>query len=182
VIENSLFLDSTTGDVYVGLWNGGLYRTSNGGDIWIEVATPAPGCDVRSVTRDQYGNLYAVVCSGAVYYSRNKGMTWLDVSKGLKPWDNVEGINVTGIFADNQNHILLATQSSGMSSLSRLVADINMDDKLDISDVILTLRIALQLDPPTACSDVNGDGHVDISDVILTLRMALGLDPPQLCI
>jgi hypothetical protein len=52
---------------------------------------------------------------------------------------------------------------------------------VDISDVILDLRIALELDPVVACSNINGDATVDISDVILTLRMALGLDPKQPC-
>ena len=32
------------------------------------------------------------------------------------------------------------------------------------------------------CSDINGDGDVDISDVILTLRMALGLDEKRPCL
>lgn len=61
------------------------------------------------------------------------------------------------------------------------LGDINCDDIVDISDVILVLRIALQLDPLKPCSDINGDTIVDISDVILTLRMALGLDPLQPC-
>jgi len=61
------------------------------------------------------------------------------------------------------------------------LGDLNKDGSVDISDVILELRIALQLDPQVACSDVNANGGVDISDVILTLRMALDLDAKQLC-
>ena len=61
------------------------------------------------------------------------------------------------------------------------LGDINCDNLIDISDVILVLRLALQLDPPKPCSDINADTMVDISDVILTLRMALGLDPLRLC-
>ncbi len=60
--------------------------------------------------------------------------------------------------------------------------DINKDGSVDISDVILVLRIALVLDDPKPCSDINNDGNVDISDVILTLRMALGLDTLKECI
>ena len=63
-----------------------------------------------------------------------------------------------------------------------LLGDINDDGKVDISDVILVLRIALALDNPKPCSDINADSKVDISDVILTLRMALGLDPLEPCI
>lgn len=55
--------------------------------------------------------------------------------------------------------------------------DINEDGEIDISDVILCLRQAVGLDPPTpATSDMNDDGEVDISDVILILRKAVGLD------
>jgi hypothetical protein len=61
------------------------------------------------------------------------------------------------------------------------LGDINCDNQIDISDVILVLRIALDLDPEKACSDINADGQVDISDVILTLRMALDLDEKRPC-
>lgn len=62
-----------------------------------------------------------------------------------------------------------------------ILGDVNNDGKIDISDVILDLRIALKLDSVKPCSDINKDGLVDISDVILTLRMALGLDELKQC-
>jgi hypothetical protein len=61
------------------------------------------------------------------------------------------------------------------------LGDMNKDGIIDISDVILVLRIAVQLDPSQPCSDLNNDGSVDISDVILTLRMAVGLDALKQC-
>jgi streptogramin lyase len=70
---------------------------------------------------------------------------------------------------------------SGNGQPVAYLGDINGDGAVDISDVILVLRIALKLDPVTACSDINNDGSVDISDVILTLRMALLLDPLESC-
>ncbi|MCD6221883.1 hypothetical protein J7K25_06980, partial [bacterium] len=55
--------------------------------------------------------------------------------------------------------------------------DINGDGGVDISDVILCLRMAIGLDTPDpAVADMNDDGTVDISDVILVLRKAVGLD------
>jgi hypothetical protein len=63
-----------------------------------------------------------------------------------------------------------------------LLGDINIDGIIDISDVILELRMALKIDPVQPCSDINNDGIVDISDVILTLRMALGLDALKQCV
>jgi hypothetical protein len=67
------------------------------------------------------------------------------------------------------------------ATVINLFGEINNDDIIDISDVILVLRIAVQLDPSQPCSDLNNDGSVDISDVILTLRMAVGLDALKQC-
>jgi len=55
--------------------------------------------------------------------------------------------------------------------------DLNNDDNVDISDVILCLRMAIGLDPINLYpADMNNDQQVDISDVILILRKAIGLD------
>jgi Zn-dependent metalloprotease len=67
------------------------------------------------------------------------------------------------------------------ATLISLMGEMNNDDLIDISDVILVLRMALKIDPVQPCSDLNNDGVVDISDVILTLRMALKIDPLQQC-
>lgn len=62
-------------------------------------------------------------------------------------------------------------------NLPQATGDINGDDTIDISDVILCLRMAIGIDPVnTDLADMNGDGVVDISDVILILRKAIGLD------
>ncbi len=56
--------------------------------------------------------------------------------------------------------------------------DLNYDAGIDISDVILCLRMAIGLDPVNVeLADMNNDNSVDISDVILILRKAIGLDP-----
>lgn len=68
--------------------------------------------------------------------------------------------------------------------------DINGDETVDITDVILCLRMAVDLpvsiggqtynspypDWLKECADMNNDGEVDITDVILILRKAVGLD------
>jgi hypothetical protein len=86
----------------------------------------------------------------------------------------------TGILLDMVTKNEAAMQAH-VGVLGNLLGDLNNDGIVDISDVILELRIALGIDPQVPCSDINGDGVVDISDVILTLRMALGLDEWQIC-
>ncbi len=54
--------------------------------------------------------------------------------------------------------------------------DVTEDGTIDISDVILCLRMAVNLDQPeVSVADMNSDGVVDISDVVLILRKALGI-------
>ncbi len=55
--------------------------------------------------------------------------------------------------------------------------NINSDSHIDISDVILCLRMVIGLDPVNKdLADMNRDNEVDIRDVILILRKAVGLD------
>ncbi|MCS7180907.1 MAG: dockerin type I repeat-containing protein, partial [bacterium] len=55
--------------------------------------------------------------------------------------------------------------------------DINKDYEVDITDVILCLRMAIGLNQPDMnLADINKDGFVDITDVILVLRKAISLD------
>jgi hypothetical protein len=94
------------------------------------------------------------------------------------------------IATNNNNRFMIAWTDfrSGHSDIfaknfAGLLADINKDGVVDISDVIFVLRCALELtiEPYCPCSDINEDGVIDISDVILTLRMALGIDPLKPC-
>ncbi len=66
---------------------------------------------------------------------------------------------------------------TGLTFILTNSGDVNGDGETDISDVILCLRMAINLDQPDASvADMNSDGVVDISDVILILRKAIGLD------
>ncbi len=60
--------------------------------------------------------------------------------------------------------------------LRKVKGDINEDGIIDISDVILCLRMVVELDMPKLdLSDINSDGLIDISDLILILRKSIGL-------
>jgi hypothetical protein len=88
---------------------------------------------------------------------------------------------ITDWFGTNTGKYTLDMQCLAGVCEAKNLGDINGDSIVDITDVILVLRIALGLDPIALCSDINGDGKVDISDVIMILRMALKLDPFQKC-
>ncbi|HOC02307.1 MAG TPA: dockerin type I repeat-containing protein [Candidatus Ratteibacteria bacterium] len=55
--------------------------------------------------------------------------------------------------------------------------DVNLDLSVDISDVILVLRMAIDLDKAEKdMGDLNDDGVIDILDVVLLLKKAVGLE------
>ncbi|MCM8822967.1 MAG: cohesin domain-containing protein, partial [Candidatus Omnitrophica bacterium] len=58
----------------------------------------------------------------------------------------------------------------------RIKGDLNGSGEVDIFDVILCLRQALEIDPKSMLADMNGNGEVDIFDVILLLRIVLEID------
>ncbi|HOK79968.1 MAG TPA: hypothetical protein PK303_06640 [bacterium] len=58
-----------------------------------------------------------------------------------------------------------------------IAGDIQGDNVIDISDIILCLRQAILIDEQDIeAADMNDDGLIDISDVILILRKAIGLE------
>ncbi|MCS7179839.1 MAG: dockerin type I repeat-containing protein, partial [bacterium] len=61
-------------------------------------------------------------------------------------------------------------------TIQRQKGDINGDGEIDITDVILCLRMAIGLNPFDPIGDMNSDGEIDITDVIKVLRKAIGLD------
>lgn len=67
------------------------------------------------------------------------------------------------------------TQITGDTILRGGKGDINNDGTVDISDVILCLRIAIGLNQLNQKADMNNDNIVDISDVILILRVSIGI-------
>ncbi|MGC9066680.1 MAG: choice-of-anchor D domain-containing protein [Candidatus Ratteibacteria bacterium] len=59
----------------------------------------------------------------------------------------------------------------------QILGDIKEDEVVDITDVILCLRMAIALDQPDPeVADINDDNEVDIRDVIKILRKAIGLE------
>jgi hypothetical protein len=100
------------------------------------------------------------------------------------------------LFYNSLAENISAVTQAGTFTVDVQIGDINGIGGIDISDVILCLRMAIKLpvliggetysanDEPDGYpawlesrGDMNGDGNVDISDVILILRKAIGLDP-----
>jgi hypothetical protein len=75
--------------------------------------------------------------------------------------------------------IYVAETGFGSTSAS-VTGDVNGDQKLDVRDATLALRIAVGLEPGSApqrqAADMNSDGKLNIQDAILMLRKIAHLD------
>lgn len=101
--------------------------------------------------------------------------------------NNKTSITVTGL-SYNTHYVWRVRYQDGYGAWSQwsdftdfttkqgMKGDLNHDTQIDISDVILCLRMAIRLDPLDILGDMNDDGEIDISDVILILRKAIGLE------
>ena len=79
-----------------------------------------------------------------------------------------------GYFADGSPKVLgtIVSQSTP--------GDVNEDDKINIKDSVLLLRVVAGLEEVSGnaakAADVNGDGKVNIKDSVLLLRVVAGLE------
>ncbi|MEW6220281.1 MAG: DUF1566 domain-containing protein [Thermodesulfobacteriota bacterium] len=113
VVENSFFRDPLSGDLFVAFWNGGLFRTADAGVTWQALAKPN-NCDASSVVRGRDGRLFASACGGSVFVSLDDGASWQEMSDGLLPYDDINGINLSRLFLSRNNQLLAAARSGGI--------------------------------------------------------------------
>ncbi|MCM8809458.1 MAG: dockerin type I domain-containing protein, partial [Candidatus Omnitrophica bacterium] len=153
------------------------YTGTKTGSIYIRLFTSPDfsGSPVKSAIISSPGNYYISDITPGTYYvasfmdSNNNGQYDADIDPAgtysgnpiiLQPEETKTGIDITLI--DPQEVVK---------------GDINKDGHIDISDVILCLRMVIGLDPvDIETADMNGDGEVDITDVIKILRKSIGLD------
>lgn len=118
----------------------------------------------------------------------NYTYTWLIFNfdkEFLKPFEIVYTVNIPSGISGTYNFFgkILSLEEGeiiigGNSYISDEIykGDMNNDGKIDISDVILCLRMALELEKKDLeKGDMNNDGDIDITDVILILRIIINL-------
>lgn len=93
-------------------------------------------------------------------------------------------LELVGMFADSgdqytNNNFLQPT--SALITKRKITGDVNANDRLDVGDASLILRLVSFLDPVRIwdrnSNDLNKNGDVDPGDVIKVLRAVVGLDP-----
>ena len=157
-------------------------------DAYYTVSAPLTPTQIALLNENHALHLALIGCSCS-YYGW-PGQFWitsstLTINTGISDQDGDEipdaSDNCPSVSNPDQLDCDVDDIGDACDASNNLLGDLNDSCTVDISDVIMDLRIALILDDEKPCSDINDDGVVDISDVILTLRMALGLDDRKQC-
>ena len=108
--------------------------------------------DAVDDSRDMFFN-----CRGLV---GGQGTTYNDFNPSDKTYAHIDGgTSNPGYFTEKPDF---------------LRGDINLDGKVDISDVVALVNVILNDSDFNDREDVNGDGNVDISDVVVLVNIILG--------
>ena len=150
-----------------------------------------PAADVQSFTLDQVvlhnmgegatvsgegfdlkGTLQSVSPQGSVDYLAN-GNNLKSLSSGnIKP---LHGYFTTT--ATTTSHLSSFTVDGELiGSMKMLIGDVNADQKVDITDVLMTVNSSIGQSPQgfnATAADLNGDGHVTVSDVLIIVNIML---------
>ncbi len=91
------------GDIFISIWQDGLYRTTNRGLTWTK--TSLPDAYTLAITTDNNGNLIAGVLQG-VYRSTDRGDTWVQI--GDSKWET------NSVAVDSRGYIYAGVKAVGL--------------------------------------------------------------------
>ena len=120
----------------------------------------------------------------ATLHGSNEEVTynWESSNEGVATVDDTGNV----IAKENGTTVIKVTTSNGYSATCTIEVgdiikgDINQEGNINLTDVIIALRMSLGFDEATdqdkIVGDMNDDGEVTLTDVILILRKSLGFD------
>jgi len=101
------------GIIYVGTWNGELYKSTNHGQTWIKCTNPIPDRPYYFdlwITNDD--DLWATVYGNGLWHSKDGGLTWSNPANGAD-----KSTSISGMYRLKNNWIvsLISPTGQGMS-------------------------------------------------------------------
>ena len=116
-----------SGNVYAGTYVGGIFKTSNNGDTWVQIYNDTLIIDPLSVALNSSGDIF-VGASPGFLRSTNGGVTWQKINNALNT-RTVESLVVlangdilagnwggSGVYRSTDNGTTFATINNGLSN------------------------------------------------------------------
>ena len=74
---------NSTGHIFAGTEFGGVFRSTDNGDIWTELNNGLTATNVSSLAINSTGHIFAGSFGGGVFRSTDNGDTWTEINNGL---------------------------------------------------------------------------------------------------
>ncbi len=100
-------------DIYIGVWGDGIYKSDDGGKVFINKSTGLTNLYITSIQIDSSGALWVTTYGGGAFRSYDDGFSWSPVNSGLTD------LNVKDIVFDNDGDGFIATKSKGIFFLQK---------------------------------------------------------------
>lgn len=177
----SLATDSF-GNVWIGTAGGGLARFD--GTTWVvfnKANSRLPNNRVSSLAIDRSGNAWIGTSGGLARYD---GTTWTvyDMTNSGLPDDDVTSLAIDGlreVWIGTWGGGLVVYREGGVIFDCGIKGDVTNEGSIDVLDVVVAVRISLQLGEYDNCAvqraDCNGDEVIDITDILAIVNVIIGL-------
>ena len=99
------FAINNEGYIFAGSWEGGVYRSIDNGDTWVEINNGLTNFDISSIAVDSSGNVFVGTQSG-VFRSTNNGDNWF--ATGLSAY------KIRSFAVNSQGIIYVGTDTGGL--------------------------------------------------------------------
>ena len=102
------FLDDSS-NIYAGVGNSRIYKTSNGGTEWVAKTVVSGSVDIRSIAMNKNGTMFCGgLTGGGVFRSTDKGETWAASNAGITDF------NINALTINSSGHVFAATENGGV--------------------------------------------------------------------
>ena len=130
-------------------------------------------------------NAAVVVHVGGAKSAAERDASGVFLTRGLSDgayavWVNVEGYRTTTAVAHVSRHSIAAVTLKAVPKASWVPGDVDLDGKVEATDVQLAVNTALSLIPGLD-ADLDRSGAVDAVDVQMAINAALGFPIPNTC-
>jgi hypothetical protein len=98
---------NSKGDLFAATDNGGIFRTTNDGDKWIQINNGLTYHTVHALAFNSQGYIFAGTQFG-LFLSTNNGDNWIEADSGIT------GINVLSLAVNNSGFIYAGTEGKGI--------------------------------------------------------------------
>ncbi|MBI5215313.1 MAG: T9SS type A sorting domain-containing protein [Ignavibacteriae bacterium] len=98
---------NSTGDIYVGTFGRGVYRTTDNGENWTQVTIDFPHLYVDCLSINDSGHIFAGSDGSGIYRSTDNGENWTWLANGLT------NMNIQTLAINDSGHIFAGTGAGG---------------------------------------------------------------------